>query len=314
MIIATKTSVYQLENNGEKLPNLVKENLDIRRVEEGNEVDIVSLSNGKLLLFRDEKQKKIETGIKDRIDSLCVIEENPLILLVGCTPPNLYRVKEREGTEKVKTFNELTVRDQWYTPWGGPPAVRSMAKTNDGWVYADIHVGSIMRSPDKGKTWEPVNPSLHKDVHEVTTTPNSNNKVYANTYLSVYISDDKGQSWEHRSKGLNNRYGRGIAVNLKDPKILLCGVSDGPTGANVHGQLYYTENAGKNWSHVTEGFPKSTNNNIDTFHIAYSSGKTAWVTDNNNLYRSTNKGKTWQLFWEAPEDILMISTNKNFHA
>jgi hypothetical protein len=312
MIISTKTSFYQL-NNGEEHPNLIKENLDIRRVEEGNDVNVVFLSNRKLLLFRDEKQEKIETGIKDRIDSLCIIEENPLSLLVGCTPPNLYRVKESGIAEKVKTFDELSVRDQWYTPWGGPAAVRSMAKTIDGWVYADIHVGSIMRSPDRGETWEPVTPSLHKDVHEVTITPYSNNNVYANTYLSVYISEDKGHSWEHRSNGLNNRYGRGIAVNPLDPNIILCGVSDGPTGVNVHGQLYFTENAGKNWSHVIEGFPESTIKNIDTFHVAYSSRKTAWVTDNNNLYRSTNKGKTWELFWVAPEDILMISVNKNLH-
>ena len=26
------------------------------------------------------------------------------------------------------------------------------------WIYADVHVGSIMRSPDHGTTWEPVTP------------------------------------------------------------------------------------------------------------------------------------------------------------
>ena len=39
------------------------------------------------------------------------------------------------------------MRQSWYTPWAVRPAVRSLAHSGD-WVFADIHVGSIMRSPD----------------------------------------------------------------------------------------------------------------------------------------------------------------------
>jgi hypothetical protein len=307
MIISTKTSVYFIESDGsEQYPKLLLDGVDVRRIVEGEKRIVIALTDGNIILLGDE-EKRINSGIKDRIDSLCFVNENPLDLLMGTTPPYLYRASEEETAKRIETFDKLKVREQWYTPWGGPPAVRSLASTKDGWIYADIHVGSIMRSPDQGRTWEPVTPTLHRDVHEVNTTPASNSRIFANTFLSVYISDDRGETWEHRSKDLNDRYGRGIAVNPEDPEIILCGVSDGPRGVNVHGQLYHTQDAGCNWIHVTNGFPESTRKNIDTFHITYATKDVAWATDEENLFLSRDGGQTWEKKWKAPDEIMMIS-------
>jgi hypothetical protein len=308
MIIATENAVYRLEKeDSENKPKLMLDGSDVRRVAEGKERVVVATAENSLIILDANEERQLVTGIKDRIDSLCILNQKPLDLLIGTTPPYIYRVGEEGPAQRIKTFDDLEVRSQWYTPWGEPAAVRSMASTTKGLVYADIHVGSIMRSPDNGRTWEPVTPTLHKDVHEVSTTPASERRVYANTYLAVYVSNNKGDSWEHRSKDLNNRYGRGIAVNPEDPDTILCGVSDGPTGGNVHGQLYYTEDAGINWTHITHGFPDSTMKNIDTFHIAYTEKDVAWVTDENILFMSRDRGKTWETHWKAPGEILMIS-------
>lgn len=306
MIIATSSTVYAL-TSAHTQPDTLQTDLSIRRAIEGQETNIIALTDGSLLFSKRNELQQVSTNISDRIDALCLLQEQPLHLLIGTTPPHVYRLEEDRTVGLCPSFEALSVRSQWYTPWGGPPAVRSLAATTDGWVYADIHVGSIMRSPDQGHTWEPVTPTLHQDVHEVTTTPASDNHVYANTYLSVYVSDDRGKTWHHRSDALQNRYGRGVAVNPKDPSVLLCGVSDGPTGVNVRGQLYYSENAGDTWNHITKGFPLSTRQNIDTFHIVYMDENTAWVADENNLYLSEDCGQTWELYWTAPEEILTLS-------
>lgn len=306
MLISTKTSLYLVQGDGDGKPQPILSELDIRRVQEGKTVNVVALGDGSILVMRGEEQVTIESGIPDRIDSVLILREDPLEVLIGCTPPNLYRLVEGEA-KLVPSFQNLADRENWYTPWGGPPAVRSMDLTQDGWVYADIHVGSIMRSPDYGVNWEPVIPQLHKDVHQVITSPNTPNRVYANTYLSVYVSDDRGDTWNHRTDNLNRRYGRGIAVHSENPDILLCGISDGPSGSNVHGQLYWTENAGVNWTHIKEGFPESTRKNIDTFHIQFA-GDNAWVSDENKLYHSEDMGHSFELFWEAPEEITVLST------
>ena len=307
MLISTETSVYRLNSKNEK-PKIILDNSNIRRVAEGKSRDFIAKGDGNIIIDEGGSQETHLSGIQDRIDSLLILEEKPFKLLIGCTPPNLYNFNEDGAlAERNKSFDGLEVRSQWFTPWGGPPAVRSMALTRDGWVYADIHVGSIMRSMDRGVNWEPVVPELHRDVHEVTTSPTESSRVYANTYLSVYVSYDRGNSWHHRSHILENRYGRGIAVNPDDPDVMLCGVSDGPMGSNVHGQLHWTSNAGETWIHVKEGFPESTRENIDTFHIAFQDKKTAWVTDEMNLFLSDDKGLTWKLFWTAPKEITMIS-------
>ena len=204
MIIATKTSVYLLDVD-ETEPNLLLEGVEVRRVAEGDQFNVVASADGSVRIVNSDGIRQLKTGIKDRIDSLCITNEKPFDLLIGTTPPHHYRMKGEGPAKKIIPFDNLKVRNNWYTPWGGPAAVRSLAKTGDGWVYADIHVGSVMRSPDYGKTWEPVTPTLHEDVHEVNTTPASNRRVYANTYLSVYVSDDRGYTWKHRSKNLHDR-------------------------------------------------------------------------------------------------------------
>lgn len=306
MLISTEPTVYRLKSKNEK-PEIILES-EVRRIVEGKHRDFIALVDGTIIVDENGSQKRHASAIRDRIDSLLMLEEKPFKLLIGCTPPNLYSFDEGENAAKRnKSFDDLEVRSQWFTPWGGPPAVRSMAATRDGWIYSDIHVGSIMRSRDDGKTWEPVVPDLHRDVHEVATSPKEPDRVYANTYMSVYVSYDRGDSWHHRSHILENRYGRGIAVNPDDPDVMLCGVSDGPMGSNVHGQLHWTSNAGETWLHVMDGFPESTRENIDTFHIAFQDKDTAWVTDQTNLYLSEDKGQTWELFWTAPKEISMIS-------
>ena len=85
--------------------------------------------------------------------------------------------------------------------------------------------------------------------------------------------------------------GRDIAVHPTDSALLLCGVSDRPTGTNVHGQLYRSDDAGRNWVHMRNGFPESTRKNIDTFHIQFERDD-AWISDENNLYHSQDKGRT----------------------
>ena len=112
------------------------------------------------------------------------------------------------SSEKTDLQNESSrlmnyrVEKNGIQPWGGPPAVRTLAKTQDGFCYADIHVGSIMRSHDEGISWEPVTQNFIKMSIRSSTCPADDNRVYANTQNGVYVSADRGHSWENRIEGL----------------------------------------------------------------------------------------------------------------
>ncbi|MFP4052413.1 MAG: WD40/YVTN/BNR-like repeat-containing protein [Phycisphaerae bacterium] len=241
---------------------------------------------------------------------LLLTEEHGLEALIGTEGAHLYRLKEG-SIGRVEGFDELTVRSQWHTPWGGPPAVRSMAMSPDGTIYADIHVGSIIRSGDHGKNWEPVTPDLHQDVHQVATSAANAMRVYANTANGPWVSDDHGLTWAHRAEPLGNRYGRAVAVDPDDPDLMLATVSDGPHGDNVHGQLYRSEDAGRSWEQVADPFPESTPENINTHRLLFArptrtEPALALVANDTKLYAATDRAAAWRVLCELPEPIERI--------
>ena len=154
---------------------------------------------------------------------IVVLNQQTLRAILGTHEAHLLEFAETaDRTSRVENFDQLPCRKGWHTPWDGPPAVRSLAASSDGLtLYADIHVGSIMRSEDGGMTWEPVNPHLHEDVHQVATCPAAPDRVYANTANAIYVSEDCGRSWVHRNSGLKRRYGRAIAVHADHLDCLL---------------------------------------------------------------------------------------------
>lgn len=307
MLIATQDTVYAL-NGDSTAPQDVLEDGEVQAIAEGRSIGLAALEEGNVAVLSQNGRRSLATGIEEPIECLLILDEDPLRFLVGVEAPHVYAVAE-DGTERQDSFDALECRGDWYTPWGGPASVRSMARTRDGWVYADIHVGSIMRSPDRGRSWEPVTPDLHQDVHQVATSPLQDDRVYANTAHAVFLSDDRGESWQHRSDGFPYYYGRAIAVHPEEPDCLLASVSTGPHG-DAQGQLFRTDNAGRDWSHVTDGFPDTTAGNIDTFHIGFTPNGSAWSVADNVLYGSRDRGRTWAHAWKAPSNIRMIAVQQ----
>ena len=265
---------------------------------------VAALQNGEVARVGRDGAERMESGIGDEICCLHLLAADPPVLLIGTEPPHLYRMERGQPARRVESFATLAVRDEWYTPWGGPPAVRSLAGSGAD-VYADIHVGSIMRSADRGVSWKPVTPDLHQDVHQVTVCPAAPERVYANTANAVFVSGDRGESWEHRSGGLPSRYGRAVAVHPSDPDCLLASVSRGPHAEGT-GKLFRSDHAGRSWTHVRDGFPSAARDNVDTFHVAFDAAGAAWAAVEERLYHSGDRGRRWEAVWSASSDIRAV--------
>lgn len=305
MLIATNTQVYE---HNTPVPKEIYTG-EVAAITEGKIYQVLATKQGDLIIRTPDQLQTISTGIAFPIECLVILNESPLEILIGTGESHIYRMKDGK-TKAIESIDKMPIRDQWYTPWGGPPDVRSFATTNEGHVYADIHVGSIIHSPDGGQSWEPVTPDLHEDVHQVATSQRSKKRVYANTAHGVYISDDHGKSWAHRSNGFPYKYGRAIAVHPTDPDCLLATVSKGPHG-DPQGQLYRSDDAGRAWDLVKNGFPQSVSHNIDTFHIAFSNDGNAWAAIGQDLYTSTDRGISWQIDHQFDNGIKMIACSNN---
>jgi hypothetical protein len=306
MLILTDSAVFLADDTTETVePEALLEDEEICCACMGESTSAVAFEDGSVALIANGRVERLETGMEDHIECLDIVRENPIELLIGTASAHVFRFKLGATAERIEAFDQLECRSEWYTPWGGPPAVRSIAHAGDC-VYADIHVGSIMRSLDRGNSWEPVAAGLHEDVHQVTTCAAAPARVYANTADAVFISNDRGQTWDHCAGGLPARYGRAIAVHPSDPDCVLASVSDG-SHANVSGQLYRSGDSGRGWTLVTDGFPSETKDNIDTFHLGFSVDGRAFATVEKRLYASADNGRTWTVEWEAPRPLAAIA-------
>ncbi len=311
MYFATNTAIYSIGDNGDGEPieiyNATEQQSPEISDNYGTLISIpemqsvaVTLSDGTLLLLTPNGEKRISTGIEDPIASLLFIREEPLTILIGTDEgAYVYRLVGEEGpAERVQSFDALECRKEWYTPWGGPPAVRTLAKTKDGFCYADIHVGSIMRSHDEGVSWEPVTPDLNKDVHQVATCPADDNQVFANTANGVYVSKDRGDSWINRLEGLPVRYGTAIAIDPKDPNLMIASVQREPRGGGAW--LCRTDDGGTTWTDLNDQLTEPADR-ISTNSIAFAADGTAWAAVGKTLYKGRDRATDWSPFWTPPE-------------
>jgi hypothetical protein len=309
MLITTDSTTYLVDDAGSGEPVPLRGAESPAAVDETPNLTLIWLPGGDVILLRpDIDTLRLTTGLEEKVTCLRLLSAEPFVLLVGTDPAGLYRVTGDGEAERLEGFDRVEGRDTWDTPWGGPALVRSLAADADGrWLYADIHVGSIVRSGDRGETWEPVDSAIYRDVHQVVTCPAAAEHVYANTADAVFVSSDRGSSWRHCVDGVGARYGRALAVHEEDADLLLASLSRGPHEGE--GRLYRSVDGGASWRHVTAGFPPFIEGNIDSFCVAFGAGEAddrAWVAEGERLYRSEDRGETWRRVWVAPEPITAV--------
>lgn len=185
----------------------------------------------------------------------------------------------------------------WWLPYS-PQAgcVRGFA-FHGSRAYAAVEVGGVLRSDDRGETWQlaagsngrpqfgqPPAQQIHPDVHSVATHPQSADLVFAPTGGGFYRSSDGGVSWQ---AVLGNCYVRAVWVDERDPQHLVLGPSDGPSGRN--GRIVHSSDGGQSWAEVAGGWHS---NMVERFVSAED-----WllaVMANGQLLATTRHQQDWQ--------------------
>lgn len=204
-------------------------------------------------------------------------------VLVGTDEAHLHRLVDGE-LPPIEAFDRAEGRDGWYTPWGGPPATRSIANWTPD-TYVNVHVGGILRTSDGGETWTPTI-DVDADVHQVTT---AEGLVLAACAGGLAVSADRGASWSMRTDGLAARYSRAAAV--WHDQVLLSS-SSGPRGGRA--AVYRAPLEGGAFERCEAG-PGWFDGNLDSYHLdALPEGDVAaFGTADGSIYASTDGGATW---------------------
>ena len=211
-------------------------------------------------------------------------------VLAGTASAHLLRLDAGE-LRPVEPFDRVEGRDGWYTPWGGPPDVRSVAVGADGALWVNVHVGGIPTSPDGGRTWRPTI-EVDADVHQVLAHPDDPGRVLAATARGLADSADAGGSWTYLSEGMHARYCRAVAL-AGETVVVSC--STGPRGGRA--TLYrrpLDAPAGTPLERCRDGLPEWFPANIDTACVDASGPTVAFGTAAGEVFASADAGVTWE--------------------
>jgi hypothetical protein len=199
--------------------------------------------------------------------------------------------RDDEGFAPIPGFERAPCRDDWYTPWGGPPATRSLAVADDGTLFANVHVGGILRSEDGGASWAPTI-DLHVDVHQVAAVPGTS-VVVAATGTGFAASRDGGRTWAVDDEGLHASYLRAVAV-AGDAAVV--SASRGPGGGDP--ALYRRPLTGGAFERVGAGLP-DLGGNVDTGWLVAAGDMVAVVLGNGSVHRSVDGGRSFECVAEG---------------
>ena len=218
----------------------------------------------------------------------CVVPR-PAGVLIGTDGAYLRRLNGA-ALVPVAGFDAAEGREHWFTPWGGPPATRSLAMDDQGALYANVHVGGVLRSDDDGETWEATALDIRADTHQVIAPAGHPGLLLAATARGLAVSRDRGDSWESDARGLHATYARAVALS---GSTILLSVARGPGGQDA--ALYRRSLDGDEpFVRCQDGLPDHFDGNIDSHTLVADGTHAAFAGPDGALYCSGDGGRTWR--------------------
>ena len=287
MLVGTADGLHEVaEGGGARRVGLAGQEVTALAVGGGG---VWAVVGGKAIARSDAPDggQMVEVAATDRWEATCLVE-TPSGLLVGTDEAHLLRLAG-DRLEPVAGFEAAPGRPEWYTPWGGPAAVRSVSVAADGALLVNVHVGGILRSTDDGATWAPT-VDIHADVHQVLAVGDEGRTALAAAAVGLLESDDGGAGWKVVTDGLHSTYCRAVAVAGGH---LLLSASTGPQGDRS--ALYRRRLDGDGpLERGRGGLPVWLPGNIDTGCIAAPGGIAALGTGTGLVLVSDDEGETWR--------------------
>jgi hypothetical protein len=236
-------------------------------------------------VWRDRDQ--VSSSRRLRLNCLGVADGT---VIAGTSDAHLLRL-DGGDLRPIEPFDQAEGRDDWYTPWGGPPDVRSIARGADGALYVNVHVGGIVRSPDGGRTWSPTI-DIDTDVHQVIAHPQDPLRVLAATAYGLADSADGGRTWTVSAEGMHATYCRAVAL-AGDTVLVSC--SRGPRGGQA--AVYrrpLSADPDSAFERCRSGLPEWFPANIDTACLDAAGANAAFGTAAGEVFVSEDAGQTWE--------------------
>lgn len=209
-------------------------------------------------------------------------------LLVGTAEAGLAYLDENGALKPVEGFERVEGRNQWYTPWGGPPDTRWLAAADES-LFANVHVGGVITSADGGRSWFPTSLDLHADVHQVLAGV-APELVLAPCAEGLAVSTDGGRTWRIDDEGLHATYSRAVAV--ADDTVVI----SASTGPRTDRSALYRRPVHSDgpFARCRQGLPEWFTTNIDTGCLVADGSRLACATGEGAIFASNDGAVSWR--------------------
>lgn len=239
-----------------------------------------------------ESWEKINRGLEDFQIGLLSTNGDGSVILAAGSDRGLYY--SHDGGKNWHT----AIADRQITAIGINP------HSSTDWLVGDIH-GLIYGSEDRGQTWQLKTQLTQKNaINAIAFSPRFN------TDRTVYIGTDEEGVLRSTNAGKNFTFLNlleqdNLPIRVKD--IVIANLDDKNIGLYVsdwNQGVFYSSNEGQTWQKYTQGLTKDSQADQKNFlrphfnDLAISPNfvrdKTLFLTGFDGLFKSQNRGKTWQ--------------------
>lgn len=176
-------------------------------------------------------------------------------------------------------------------------------------IFVGIELGGVMRSLDRGKTWEDRKPNSQFDCHSLTMHEKAPGRVYEAAGGGYAETQDGGETWQTINDGLEPfTYLVHIAVDSGDPETIIASAARGARTAyrrETAETVIVRRSGDEPWKIVSEGLPSSKGSMV--YELLSHPGRSGlfYAVNNTGIYKSTDSGVTWtSLPVEWPDHLI----------
>ena len=251
----------------------------------------------------------------------------PGVLYAGTQPAALFRSDDYgESWTSVDAITRHKLRPLWgQTGSVDASSLHSILvdPRNAKRIYVSISSGGSYTTEDGGETWQlcshgivvttpaakaflaeiaesfpqpelppDVDPAALDEFHKLRLDPKNPDRLWGQSHVGVFKSEDCGQHWEDVTNNLPSFHGFPIAVTKRGPdRVFVVPLEFEANNFRVcPGQLavYRTDNAGKSWDRLTNGLPGPND-----YQSAYRQAMDTDGANEEGVYLGTTNGEVY---------------------
>jgi len=216
----------------------------------------------------------------------------------GTEPSALYRSDDSGRTwRELDTLLELPSRPTWSfppRPWTSHVRWIAPSPHDADLLLVGIELGGLMRSVDRGATWQDHRPGAQRDVHSVAWHPHAEGRAYEAGGGGAAWSEDRGDTWHPADEGRDRHYTWSVAVDPDDPEVWYVSASTGPYaahgGRDPQARIYRRDDGG--WLELASGLPRPIP--AMPYALLVAEGRLFAGLANGQIWESRDRGERWQ--------------------